>query len=109
MGSIADKLAAFTFITSDNPRSERASDICKQIEEGFKGKNYSIVIEREEAIAQAIKLFLVSKAAKVKAKKKTCVLIAGKGHEDYQIIGNKKFPFKDSKVIHKTIKSLARN
>ena len=106
MGRIACKQADFTFITSDNPRSEKADNICRQIKVGFKSKNYSIVIDREAAIAQAIKLFLVSKAIKTKVKKKTCVLVAGKGHEDYQIIGNKKFPFKDSNAIKKAVQEI---
>jgi len=108
MGQIAQKRADFTFITSDNPRYEDAYTICQQIEKGFKSNNYSIVLDRKNAIAQAIKLFLVSasNAAESKKKIKTCVLVAGKGHEDYQIVGDKKLPFKDSNVIREVVQEI---
>jgi UDP-N-acetylmuramoyl-L-alanyl-D-glutamate--2,6-diaminopimelate ligase len=91
MGSIASRLADFTIITSDNPRSEDPLEICRQIEKGFSRKNYSIVLDRRQAIRRALKL-------KVKYAN-CCLLVAGKGHEDYQIVGDERIPFKDSVVI----------
>jgi UDP-N-acetylmuramoyl-L-alanyl-D-glutamate--2,6-diaminopimelate ligase len=110
MGRIAQERADFTFITSDNPRSEDPDEICKQIAKGFKSDNYSILLDRKDAIACAVKLFLVNGAflAANKKKEKACILIAGKGHEDYQIIGDKKLPFKDSKIISEVIQEICR-
>lgn len=99
MGKIASHLADFTFITSDNPRNENPDFICSQIKGGFKNENYSIVVNRKKAIAEAIKLFFDYKSRKGSGSKKICVLVAGKGHEDYQIIRGRKISFKDSKVI----------
>lgn len=93
MGGIACRCAEFTFITSDNPRAEDPVKICRQIKSGFKKNNYTVVLDRRKAIDRAIKL------AKKKEYTGSCVLVAGKGHEDYQIIGDKRLPFKDSKVI----------
>ncbi|MCP4653156.1 MAG: UDP-N-acetylmuramoyl-L-alanyl-D-glutamate--2,6-diaminopimelate ligase [Candidatus Omnitrophica bacterium] len=93
MGKIADKYADFTIITSDNPRNENSLKIISDIERGFTGKNYMIVSDRKAAIAKAIK---------VKARySQACLLVAGKGHEKYQIIGEKKILFSDKKVIKK--------
>jgi UDP-N-acetylmuramoyl-L-alanyl-D-glutamate--2,6-diaminopimelate ligase len=103
MGAIAANLAAFTFITSDNPRHEDAGDICLQIKEGFRSSNASIVIDRREAIRCAIKL--CANTIK-KGYNNCCVLVAGKGHEEYQILGDKKIPFKDSVVIKKLLKNV---
>ncbi|MCM8773976.1 MAG: UDP-N-acetylmuramoyl-L-alanyl-D-glutamate--2,6-diaminopimelate ligase, partial [Candidatus Omnitrophica bacterium] len=95
MGKIASKLADFTIVTSDNPRDENPLDICEDIRRGFLYDNYSIVLDREEAIRDAIKL-----------KDSYCncaLLVAGKGHEDYQIFKDKKIPFKDKFVIDKIL------
>ncbi len=98
MGQIASAKADFTFITSDNPRSENPSKICSQIKQGFKKKNYLVVIDRHKAIKEAIKLFHQSKVSN------SCLLIAGKGHEDYQIIKDKRIPFSDKKVVQQLLK-----
>ncbi len=98
MGQIAAKYANFTFITSDNPRNEGPLEICLQIEKGFKKKNYSIVSDRKRAIEAALKLF------DERGCKKSCVLIAGKGHENYQITENRTIPFNDSKVVKEILK-----
>ncbi|MFA6281722.1 MAG: UDP-N-acetylmuramoyl-L-alanyl-D-glutamate--2,6-diaminopimelate ligase [Candidatus Omnitrophota bacterium] len=91
MGHIASRLADFTVITSDNPRNEDPYDICRQIESGFNNKNYLLIPDRKKAIAKALRL--KGKSDKV------CLLVAGKGHENYQIIGDEKISFKDSKVV----------
>jgi UDP-N-acetylmuramoyl-L-alanyl-D-glutamate--2,6-diaminopimelate ligase len=91
MGKVSADLADFSIITADNPRNEDVYSICAQIENGFKKKNYSVIIDRRQAIRKALML---------KCDYKGCgVLVAGKGHEDYQVIGDKKFPFSDSSVI----------
>ncbi len=110
MGRIADEMSDFTFITSDNPRSEDPGQICKQIVEGFRSNNYSVVLDRKDAISCAIKLFLIKGAlmAANKKKEKACILIAGKGHEDCQVIGDKKIPFKDSKAVSAAIREIKK-
>jgi UDP-N-acetylmuramoyl-L-alanyl-D-glutamate--2,6-diaminopimelate ligase len=95
MGRIASRLADFTIVTSDNPRNEDPSDICRQIESGFEKNNYSVIIDRKKAIARALKMKAGSKD--------TCLLVAGKGHENYQIIGDKKIFFKDRAVVEELL------
>jgi UDP-N-acetylmuramoyl-L-alanyl-D-glutamate--2,6-diaminopimelate ligase len=92
MGEVAGNLADRTILTSDNPRSEDPLAIIMDIERGIKKtgtRNYKIIPDREEAIEQALAL----------AEKGDYILVAGKGHEDYQIIKNKVIPFKDADVI----------
>ncbi|MBP7088281.1 MAG: UDP-N-acetylmuramoyl-L-alanyl-D-glutamate--2,6-diaminopimelate ligase [Candidatus Omnitrophica bacterium] len=103
MGKISSKYAYFTFITSDNPRSEDPVLISSQIESGFFNSNYAVVLDRKKAIFQAIKLFYQEKS--IDPNRNVCLLVAGKGHEDYQIIGNKKIFFNDSN----SIKEIVRN
>jgi UDP-N-acetylmuramoyl-L-alanyl-D-glutamate--2,6-diaminopimelate ligase len=86
MGAIAQRLAHRAVVTSDNPRHERPMDILDQIVAGMTGTQKPIVIEdRRAAIGQAIRL----------ADASDVVLIAGKGHEDYQEIAGVKHPFSD--------------
>lgn len=89
MGRIAAEYSDFAVITSDNPRTENPLQIIEEVEEGVKlaaEKNKYIVIpDRQKAIRTAIG----------RAKREDVVLIAGKGHEDYQIIGTQRFPFND--------------
>ncbi len=91
MGEVAGRFSDFSIITSDNPRSEDPLQIIKEIEKGFmkiRKKNYIVIPERKEAIWEAINM----------AKEKDWVLIAGKGHENYQIIKDKIIPFNDKEV-----------
>ena len=104
MGQIVSKKASFAFITSDNPRSECPESICCQIAKGFYRNNYKIVINRKEAISRAWELFKKYSKLKNNLTHNTCLLVAGKGHENYQIIGDRRLPFKDSKVLKKLIK-----
>lgn len=87
MGKIAAELSDFIFITSDNPRTEFPESILQDIEVGLPPgyQNFVTEVDREKAIAQAIQ----------KANDGDVVLIAGKGHEDYQIIGTEKKFFSD--------------
>ncbi len=90
MGDIATKHSDTTIITSDNPRSEDPDTIIDEIMTGV--KPHAKVMrtpDRREAIITALKL----------ASKNDVVLIAGKGHEDYQVIGNNKFHFSDKEAV----------
>ena len=100
MGRIAGSLSDFVIITSDNPRSEDPYSIMKQIEKGLESvsSNYLLEIDRKEAIRKAIKI----------AGKEDVILVAGKGHEDYQIIGNKRIPFEDRSVVKELLKEYAK-
>lgn len=89
MGNIASKYADFSIITSDNPRSEEPSEIIKAIIKGFEGNHYRVVEGRKEAIFEGIKM----------SRENDVLLIAGKGHEDYQIIGQEIFHFSDRETV----------
>jgi UDP-N-acetylmuramoyl-L-alanyl-D-glutamate--2,6-diaminopimelate ligase len=91
MAKVVEQLADFVIVTSDNPRTEKPQDIINEIVTGFinpRSPKITVEPDREKAIALAIKT----------AGKDDIVLIAGKGHEDYQIIGKQKFPFSDKTV-----------
>jgi UDP-N-acetylmuramoyl-L-alanyl-D-glutamate--2,6-diaminopimelate ligase len=96
MGNIASTMSDFVIATSDNPRSEDPSDILKEIESGLRKGSapYRMITDRGEAIEAAISM----------AQKGDAVVIAGKGHEDYQIIGNHSIPFDDRQVAAELIK-----
>lgn len=99
MGEVAASLADLSFITSDNPRSEDPLSIIADIENGFtrKGaKNYRTIPDRREAILQAL----------AAARKGDYVLIAGKGHENYQIFKDKTVPFDDTEVVRSALRAM---
>ncbi|MCI8636570.1 MAG: UDP-N-acetylmuramoyl-L-alanyl-D-glutamate--2,6-diaminopimelate ligase [Clostridia bacterium] len=94
MGEISGRIADFTFITSDNPRTEEPEKIVSEIEEGMKktkGK-YKVVVDRTQAITEAIQM----------ANKRDIIVLAGKGHEPYQEINGVKHPY-DERIIVKEI------
>ncbi|MDD5617849.1 MAG: UDP-N-acetylmuramoyl-L-alanyl-D-glutamate--2,6-diaminopimelate ligase [Candidatus Omnitrophica bacterium] len=93
MGKVASELADFAIISSDNPRSEKPKDIISDIKKGMRKNNYIEIEDRKEAIKKAIDI----------AKEKDIILVAGKGHEDYQIIKDKRYPFNDRLVIEKIL------
>ena len=96
MGEISGNIADFTVITSDNPRTEEPSEIVKEIEDGMKktkGK-YITIVDRIEAIKYAIDM----------ANKNDIIVLAGKGHETYQEINGKKYPFDEREIIKKLMK-----
>lgn len=100
MGRIAGQLADYTIITSDNPRSEDPVSIVEQIEVGLKkalgpGRFYEICVDRTEAIARAIAI----------AAPEDVVLIAGKGHETYQILEDRTIDFDDRVVARSLIEA----
>jgi UDP-N-acetylmuramoyl-L-alanyl-D-glutamate--2,6-diaminopimelate ligase len=114
MGEAATRYSDVTIVTSDNPRTENPLEIIKEIEQGIhiprielniknktdlskaktsSGKFYTVIPDRTRAIFAAIAL----------ACEDDIVLIAGKGHEDYQVIGNVKHPFDDRRVARKAL------
>jgi UDP-N-acetylmuramoyl-L-alanyl-D-glutamate--2,6-diaminopimelate ligase len=90
MGEGAGRLADHVIVTNDNPRSEDPTRIAAAVMEGVRRTtvSYEQILDRAQAIEQAIRM----------AQPKDCVLLAGKGHEDYQIIGNQKHHFDDREV-----------
>jgi UDP-N-acetylmuramoyl-L-alanyl-D-glutamate--2,6-diaminopimelate ligase len=94
MGQISSQLADMCIVTSDNPRTEDPQKILADILEGMSDSVNPIVIsDRAEAINQAIQ----------QAKPGDGVLIAGKGHEDYQILGTEKIHFDDREQARKAL------
>ena len=98
MGEISGRIADFTIITSDNPRTENPEEIVKQIESGMKKTNgkYVTIVDRVEAIKEAIKM----------ANKRDIIILAGKGHEPYQEINGKKYPFDERIIVRDIIEEL---
>jgi len=113
MGEAAGRYSDLVVLTSDNPRTEDPLAIIEEVEKGFQAlsleewhqnkmeawrskKGYLKVPDRREAIRMAIAL----------ARPEDIVLIAGKGHEDYQIIGKKKFPFDDRVEARKALEGV---
>lgn len=91
MGEVAGRLADYSIVTSDNPRTEKPEDIIAQIEKGIaktKGK-YEVIVDRKKAIEKAIKMM----------NKRDIVILAGKGHEVYQEINDEKRPFDERQIV----------
>lgn len=96
MGKIASQHSDLVIVTSDNPRTEEPMDIIKDILNGIENNNYEVVENRKDAIKRAIKL----------AVPKDVIVVAGKGHEDYQELKNGKIHFDEREVIGEAIKEL---
>ena len=96
MGGIAEKYSDIVIVTSDNPRTEDPEEIIKDIVVGLTKENHTVEIHREKAIEKAISL----------AEKNDIILIAGKGHENYQVIGREKIHFDDKEEVIKAIKKI---
>ena len=100
MAQVAQKLADRIIVTSDNSRTEKTSDIMSDIKSGMdiKGRAKSLFIEdREEAIRTAIAV----------AGEGATILLAGKGHETYQIIGTEKRHFDEKEIVNRIFKEIA--
>jgi UDP-N-acetylmuramyl tripeptide synthase len=103
MGEVAVKGADFVVVSSDNPRSEDPLAIISEVEVGLRraggieGRNYQVIADRREAVRYALKM----------ASAGDTVLLAGKGHEAYQIIGNQSFPFDERAVARELLDELA--
>ncbi|MBU3664583.1 MAG: UDP-N-acetylmuramoyl-L-alanyl-D-glutamate--2,6-diaminopimelate ligase [Chthoniobacterales bacterium] len=85
MGRAAEELSDWCIVTSDNPRSEDPEAICREITAALRGNNHEVVTDRRAAIRRAVAM----------AGPGDIVLIAGKGHEDYQEFADRKVPFDD--------------
>ncbi len=98
MGEISAKLSDYSILTSDNPRSEEPKSIIDEIENGVKPitSNYIKITDRKEAIFKAVAI----------AQKGDSVIIAGKGHEDYEIFADKTIHFDDTEVAKEALEEL---
>jgi UDP-N-acetylmuramoyl-L-alanyl-D-glutamate--2,6-diaminopimelate ligase len=98
MGEVAGRNSDLVIITSDNPRTENPLEIIAQIEVGLKNTNcpFQSISDRREAIHRAIG----------KAKPNDVVIIAGKGHETYQIVGSNKYHFDDREIAREALEKL---
>lgn len=97
MGEIAERLADHIVITNDNPRSEEPEQIVKDIEAGLKGTEHQIIYDRKRAIQYAL----------THATADDAVLIAGKGHETYQVIGDEIINYNERDFVKHQIKLLS--
>jgi len=88
MGRISTTLSDYVIFTSDNPRYEDPKSIIDDIVNTLENDNYEIIVDRKEAILNTIKNL-----------DNSCLLILGKGHEDYQIINNEKIHFSDKEIV----------
>ena len=99
MGRVAARLADWTVLTSDNPRSEDPATIIAAIEQGFAREGvraYEVEPDRRKAIVRAL----------ATANKGDIVLIAGKGHEDYQIFRDRTIHFSDLEVVEEMLREM---
>jgi UDP-N-acetylmuramoyl-L-alanyl-D-glutamate--2,6-diaminopimelate ligase len=96
MGAVAARESDYAIVTSDNPRGEDPLAIIREIEEGMRGAQYMVCPDRREAI----------RAALVEAKAGDTVVIAGKGHETYQTVGDTSYPFDDRVVARELLDEL---
>lgn len=93
MGEVASRLADQLIITSDNPRNEDPESIISEICKGLQGANYQVEVDRDRAIRLAVD----------SANAGDIVLIAGKGHEDYQEVHGQRFPFSDVQCLRSAL------
>jgi len=95
MGDVVTKLSDYAIVTSDNPRTEDPMEIISQILAGITNGEYEVIPDRRDAIRRAIEI----------SEKWFFVVIAGKGHEDYQIIKGEKIHFDDREVAREAIET----
>ena len=94
MGRVVTEFADFAVITSDNPRSEDPLKIIQEIKRGIKKNNFCVMPDRKKAIIKAVLM----------AKEQDLILLAGKGHEDYQVLKNRTVHFDDREVVKKCLR-----
>lgn len=94
MGKIAEKFSDYVLFTNDNPRTEDERKIMNDILSGVQKDNHEVIFDRKEAIRKGIELL----------KENDILMILGKGHEDYQIIGTEKHHFSDKEVVEEYTK-----
>ena len=100
MGEVAGRVADFSIVTTDNPRTEDPGQIISEIEKGIsktKGK-YKIIEDRREAIKEALKMM----------NKIDIVVLAGKGHEPYQEINGEKLPFDERVIVNEILAEIKK-
>lgn len=97
MGSVVSELADYAIITNDNPRSEDPAGIIEDIKSGIDKDNFCVIPDRRQAIRRSLSI----------AKEGDIVLVAGKGHENYQVLKDKTIDFDDREVIRKCLKSMS--
>jgi UDP-N-acetylmuramoyl-L-alanyl-D-glutamate--2,6-diaminopimelate ligase len=95
MASAAEMLSDKVIVTSDNPRGEDPMAILREVEKGFRGSSHEVYVDRESAIRRAVEL----------AGPDDLILVAGKGHEDYQEIKGERHPFDDVRVTARAMAS----
>lgn len=101
MAAIAEKIADRIIVTSDNSRTEKTEDILEDIRKGFTSKGLAkalFIADRKEAIRTAIML----------APESSTILLAGKGHETYQILGTEKHHFDEREIVADIFKSMGQ-
>jgi UDP-N-acetylmuramoyl-L-alanyl-D-glutamate--2,6-diaminopimelate ligase len=96
MGAAASGLSDFVVVTSDNPRNEDPLEIIRDIVKGIRGNNYTVQPDRAEAIREAVSM----------AKESDILLVAGKGHEDYQEVKGERHHFSDKEVLKEEIRKI---
>ncbi|MDD5166466.1 MAG: UDP-N-acetylmuramoyl-L-alanyl-D-glutamate--2,6-diaminopimelate ligase [Candidatus Omnitrophica bacterium] len=96
MGRVVSELSDYAVITSDNPRSERPQAIIDDIKRGIRKKNFCIIPGRLEAIKKTLAM----------AHDGDIVLVAGKGHENYQILNDKTIHFDDREAVRECLRSM---
>ena len=89
MGNVATQKSDYVIFTNDNPRTEDPKIIMDNIISGVHKKNYEIIFDRKEAINKGLEML----------NKNDTLLILGKGHEDYQIIGHEKHHLDDKEIV----------
>ena len=97
MGRIASRLADFTFITSDNSRSEPPEEIIREIMEGFDPvAPHEVMVNRRKAIERAVRI----------AQQGDVILLAGKGHEQYEIDAAGRHDFCEADLVREAVRAL---
>jgi UDP-N-acetylmuramoyl-L-alanyl-D-glutamate--2,6-diaminopimelate ligase len=97
MGAIAEKKGDYAILTSDNPRTEDPEKILDDIEAGMAGKNHERIEDRRTAISKALEM----------AAPRDVVILAGKGHETYQVRGTTKLPFDEKEIVRELARGRA--
>ena len=95
MGQVVDQNADYAIITSDNPRKEDPDKIIAEVEKAFRGNHFEKITDRAQAISRAIEI----------AQPRDIVLIAGKGHENYQEFADHTVPFEDIQVARRAVEN----
>ena len=91
MGRAAEENSDYVIFTDDNPRTEDEKQIMNDIVTGLNKNNHEIIFDRKDAIIKGMQML----------KNNDILMILGKGHEDYQIIGKKKIHFSDKEIVKK--------